>query len=152
MNDLYRLQVTPSTPVKEAMNIINDGGAQIALVVDEKQRLIGTLTDGDIRRALLKGDTLQTPIEKIVNRNYRSGLVGDDQNMILKMMREEVLRQIPILDDQGKVVELLLLQELLNPHQLNNAVVIMAGGRNPLATSYPKLSKTNATCWWTANA
>ena len=58
MVDLQALQLTPATPVLEAMRIIGIGGAQIALIVDDQQRLLGTLTDGDIRRGLLHGETL----------------------------------------------------------------------------------------------
>lgn len=111
------------------MRIIDLGAAQIALVVDETQRLLGTLTDGDIRRGLLHGETLDTPVERLMNREFRFVRSGEDQAAVLEMMRRDVLRQIPVLDAEGRVVELLLLQELLAPAQLPNAVVIMAGGK-----------------------
>jgi len=124
------------------MRIIDQGAAQIALVVDEQQRLVGTLTDGDIRRGLLKGETLKAPTERLMNSDFRSVGSSDDQGVVLEMMRREVLRQIPVLDQEGRVVELLLLQELLNPQQLSNAVVIMAGGKGtrlrPHTESCPK--------------
>ncbi|MDB4379556.1 sugar phosphate nucleotidyltransferase [bacterium] len=129
MIDLNILQIAPSTPVLEAMRIIDQGAAQIALVVDERQRLLGTLTDGDIRRGLLHGETLEAPAERLMNRKFRSVSSTDDQAVVLEMMRREVLRQIPVLDEQGRIVQLLLLHELLNNHQLSNAVVIMAGGK-----------------------
>ncbi len=129
MVDLQALQLAPVTPVLEAMRIIDRGAAQIALVVDDQQRLLGTLTDGDIRRGLLHGETLEAPVERLMNRQFRFVRSGDDQAAVLEMMRREVLRQIPVLDGQGRVVELLLLQELLAPAQLPNAVVIMAGGK-----------------------
>jgi len=129
MIDLNTIQLAPSTPVLEAMRIIDKGAAQIALVIDEHQRLLGTLTDGDIRRGLLYGETLEAPAERLMNRKFRSVRCSDDQGLVLEMMRREVLRQIPVLDDQGRVIKLLLLQELLNPQQLSNAVVIMAGGK-----------------------
>jgi dTDP-glucose pyrophosphorylase len=111
------------------MRIIDRGAAQIALVVDDQKRLLGTLTDGDIRRGLLHGETLETPVERLMNRQFRFVRSGEDQAAVLEMMRREVLRQIPVLDEQGRVVELLLLQELLAPAHLPNAVVIMAGGK-----------------------
>ena len=129
MLDLNNIQVVPSTPVLEAMRIIDQGAAQIALVVDEHQRLLGTLTDGDIRRGLLHGETFEAPAERLMNRNFRFVRSSEDQAMVLGMMRREVLRQIPVLDEHDRVVKLLLLHELLNPHQLNNSVVIMAGGK-----------------------
>ena len=127
--NLQSLQLSPATPTLEAMRVIDNGAAQIALVVDEKQRLLGTLTDGDIRRALLHGETLEAPVERLMNRRFRSVRSGEDQTAALEMMRREVLRQIPVLDEQDRVVELLLLQELLTPVHLPNPVVIMAGGK-----------------------
>ena len=129
MIDLQNLKLSPTTQALEAMRIIDRGAAQIALVVDEQERLIGTLTDGDIRRGLLHGETLDAPVERLMNRNFRSVRSTEDQGLVYQMMRQEVLRQIPVLDTCGRVVKLLLLQELLNPHQLTNAVVIMAGGK-----------------------
>ncbi|QNI72335.1 mobA-like NTP transferase domain protein [Synechococcus sp. NOUM97013] len=111
------------------MRFIDQGGAQIALVVDDKQRLLGTLTDGDIRRGLLHGETLDAPAERLMNRKFRFVRSSEDKASVLQMMRTEALRQIPLLDEHGRVVELLLFQELLNPHQLSNAIVIMAGGK-----------------------
>ena len=84
--------------------------------MDEDQCLVGTLTDGDIRRALLEGETLQAPVERLMNRNFRSASSSNDQGNFGNDA-PEVLRQIPILDEWGHVVQLLLLQELLN---LNN--------------------------------
>ena len=111
------------------MRIIDRGAAQLALVVDEQQRLLGTLTDGDIRRGLLHGETLETPAERLMNRQFRFVRSSEDQATVLEMMRRDVLRQVPVLDTEGRVVQLLLLQELLAPAQLPNAVVIMAGGK-----------------------
>lgn len=111
------------------MRVIDRGSAQIALVVDEKQRLLGTLTDGDIRRGLLHGSSLATPVDQLMNRCFRFVHTSEDQASVLEMMRREKLLQIPVLDANGRVVELLLLQELLRPPQLSNAVVIMAGGK-----------------------
>jgi dTDP-glucose pyrophosphorylase len=129
IDHLQELFLTPTTPVLEAMRIIDRGAAQVALVVDEQRRLLGTLTDGDIRRGLLHGASLEAPVEQLMNRRFRFVRSGEDQAALLEMMRREVLRQIPVLDMEGRVEQLLLLQELLNPPQLSNAVVIMAGGK-----------------------
>jgi dTDP-glucose pyrophosphorylase len=129
MVDLQALLLAPGTPVLEALRIIDRGAAQIGLVVDAQQRLLGTLTDGDIRRGLLHGATLAEPVEQLMNRHFRFVRTADDQAAVLEMMRREVLRQVPVLDAQGLVVRLLLLQELLSPSQLPNAAVIMAGGK-----------------------
>ena len=115
--------------VLEALRVIENGSAQIALVVDDKKCLLGTLTDGDIRRGLLRGETLEAPVHLFMNRQFRFVRSGDDQAVVLKMMRREKLGQIPVIDSEGRVVQVLLLNELLAPAQLPNAVVIMAGGK-----------------------
>jgi dTDP-glucose pyrophosphorylase len=121
--------ISTKTTALEALSAIDCGACQIALVVDEQQRLLGTLTDGDIRRGLLHGATLDSTVEQLMNRRFRFVRSSEDHAAALEMMRREVLRQIPVLDEQGRVVQLLLLQELLSPPQLSNAVVIMAGGK-----------------------
>jgi dTDP-glucose pyrophosphorylase len=114
---------------RDAIIIIDKHPAKIALVVDNDSLLVGTLTDGDIRRGLLHGATLETPVEQLMNCRFRFVRSSDDQADVLEMMRRETLRQIPVLDEEGRVLELLLLQELLRPPQLRNAAVIMAGGK-----------------------
>jgi dTDP-glucose pyrophosphorylase len=121
--------IRSGTSVLEALGVIDSGSAQIVLVLDDNLRLIGTLTDGDIRRGLLHGETLESPAERLMNRQFRFVRRGADQAQVMEMMRREVLRQIPVVDEQGRVVDLILLQELQQPAQLPNAVVIMAGGK-----------------------
>jgi dTDP-glucose pyrophosphorylase len=128
-NELKNLQIDSAFTLQEALRVIDRGAAQIALVVDHQQILLGTLTDGDVRRGLLQGASLETPVEQLMNRRFRFVRISDDQGAVLEMMRREVLRQIPVLDGEGRVVQLLLLQELLSPPQLSNPVVIMAGGQ-----------------------
>jgi dTDP-glucose pyrophosphorylase len=129
MVNIDSILISAKVTALEALSTIDRGASQIALVVDEHQRLLGTLTDGDIRRGLLHGETLETPAERLMNRQFRFMRSGEDQAAALEMMRRELLRQIPVLDAEGRVVQLLLLQGLLAPAQLSNAVVIMAGGK-----------------------
>ncbi len=111
------------------MRTIDCGTVQISLVIDEQKRLLGTLTDGDIRRGLLHGATLETPVAELMNPQFRFVQSGADDVVVLQMMRRENLRQLPVLDQEGRVVKLLLLDELLRSPVLSNAVVIMAGGQ-----------------------
>jgi dTDP-glucose pyrophosphorylase len=136
MKDLDSILVSAKSTALEALGVINRGTSQIALVVDENQRLLGILTDGDIRRGLLHGSSLEAPVEKLMNRQFRFVRRTDDQATVLELMRRELLRHIPVLDENGRVVKLLLLQELLNPPQLSNAVVIMAGGKGTRLRPY----------------
>lgn len=136
MITIPEISIRPDVSALEAMRIIESGKAQIALVVDEQQRLLGTLTDGDIRRGLLHGETLESPAERLMNRQFRSVRSNEDPAAVLEIMRRKLLRQIPVLDAEGRVFELLLLQELLVPAQLPNAVVIMAGGKGTRLRPY----------------
>ena len=123
------LFVSPSDSALEALKVVDSGSVQIALVVDSCRRLLGILTDGDIRRALLHGETLDSPVARLMNPKFRFVRSGIDKSEATEMMRREMLGQLPVLDADDRVVELLLLQEMLAPVQLPNAVVIMAGGK-----------------------
>ena len=129
MKDIQSLLLAPDSTALEALKVIDRGAAQIALVVNEQQYLLGTLTDGDIRRALLNGETLDSPVERLMNRHFRSVGSSEDLDAALLLMRQKTLRHIPVIDAQGRVEQLLLLQEFLASPELPNAVVIMAGGK-----------------------
>ena len=129
MFDVNLILIGPSASALEALRVIDLGSVQMALVVDDQKRLLGTLTDGDIRRGLLHGEILDAPAERLMNRQFRFVRIGEDQTKVMEMMHRERLMQIPVIDHDGRVVELLLLQDLLVPAQLPNAVVIMAGGK-----------------------
>ena len=142
MKDLSSIFVRPDASIAEAIRIIDKGAAQIALVVDADLRLLGTLTDGDIRRGLLRGENLESMVERVMHREFRFVQEGIEEHGVLTMMRQEVLHQIPKLDSQGRVVRLFLLEELLQQKILPNVVVIMAGGEGkrllPLTKDCPK--------------
>lgn len=115
-------------PLREAIARINVAGTQLALVVDEETRLLGTLSDGDIRNALLAGLDLNQPVENCMHLNPTTVTKGESRDEIIARMRKQVLHQIPVLDAEGRVVDLKTIdQYLLAPHQ-ENWVVIMAGG------------------------
>lgn len=122
--------------------MIDRGSAQIALVIDGERRLLGTVTDGDIRRALLRGEGFETPVEHVMHRKFRSLPAMADEGEALALMRRETLHQIPAIDVHGKVVRLFLLEDLIKPKTLPNPVVIMAGGEGrrlgPLTKNCPK--------------
>jgi len=142
VTDVTLLMMRPSASLREAIAIIDRGTVQIALVTDTDHRLLGTVTDGDIRRGLLRGETLDTPVERVMNRAFRCLPTTARGSEALALMRQELLHQIPIVDAQGRVVRLFLLEELLRPRTLPNAVVLMAGGEGkrlrPLTEDCPK--------------
>jgi dTDP-glucose pyrophosphorylase len=140
--DIQSLQLTTSASLSEAIRIIDAGHVQIALVIDDSGRLIGTITDGDIRRVLLREESLDTSVEKIMFRQFRALPISATEEEALELMRRETLHQIPALDEQGRVVRLFLLEDLIKPKKRANPVVIMAGGEGkrlrPLTQNCPK--------------
>ncbi len=133
--------VSPSSSIREAVAIIDRGGAQISLVV-ESGRLLGIVTDGDVRRGLLRGESLDASVEKIMRRDFRFLPASASEQEALALMQRETIHQIPALDAKGMVVHLFLLEELVKPKNLPNSVVIMAGGEGkrlrPLTHDCPK--------------
>ena len=87
MFDVSRVLLKLSSTALDALEVIDNGAAQIALVVDDRLRLVGTLTDGDVRRALLHGETLDAQVVQLMNRNFRYVKCSDDKDSILEMMR-----------------------------------------------------------------
>lgn len=133
------LRVGAST--REAIQSLSRTGKQIVLVLDAEDRLLGVITDGDIRKALLAGHSLDSLIDVVMNREPHTALVSDTPAALIKMMRDAGLMQLPI-TDAGRVVGLVTLAELSTPQARENLVVIMAGGRGtrlrPLTDRTPK--------------
>lgn len=134
--------ISTATPIREAMQIIDTSSLQIALVTGEDLRLIGVVTDGDIRRGLLRGISLEQPVELILNRNYTSVGPEASRDEILNIMKKTDLRQIPVLDSAGRIINLRVINDLISRPNEASWVVIMAGGLGsrlqPLTEAVPK--------------
>lgn len=136
-----QISLDSQASVQDALRVIDQGGMQIALVVDGDCHLTGTITDGDIRRALLKGNGLDTPISEVMNPNPVTGLVEEDRKVWQRIMQRHSLRHLPLLDNRGCVVDLVRFETGSEPRR-NTRVVIMAGGLGarlrPLTKDIPK--------------
>jgi len=134
--------ITPDATLIECMRIIDITGAGIALAVDSEFRLIGTISDGDIRKALLNNYSLDSPASPHVNRNCFHVLPTVPRVEVLDIMQARRFEQVPIVDEQGKVIGLHLLHDLLGNISRPNWAVIMAGGKGmrlrPLTENIPK--------------
>lgn len=128
MRDLGRYLISVNCTVRDTIQVIDQGAAQIALVTDNTRYLLGTVTDGDIRRALLRGLSLDCSVDQVMQRLFRALPDSASEEEALELMRREVLHQIPAVDGQGRVVRLFLLEDLLKPKTLPNPVILMAGG------------------------
>ena len=134
--------LSPDTPIVKAIEIIDRGDLQIALVVNEWGQLLGTVTDGDIRRAIMKQLSLNEPVNTIMNENPRFVYRGQPREKAITLMKASKIRQIPVVDEMQHLLGLEIADELLNPPVRDNCVILMAGGLGkrlaPLTASCPK--------------
>jgi len=139
---LAPLTVGDGATIRAAMQAIEAGAVEIALVVDGGGRLTGTVSDGDVRRALLGGAGLDDPVAPHAGRAPVA--VGPDAGraQVLDLMRARSLAQIPVVDAEGRLLGLHVIRRLLGAVERDNWAVIMAGGRGtrlaPLTDSLPK--------------
>ena len=123
------------------MQKIDESSLQFAVVVDNKV-LIGTVTDGDIRRGFLNGKTLHTPICEIMNSNPIFAHVNDDKSKYIKLLKQHKLKHLPIVDDNKEVVNIFFADILSNIQEKSNKVILMLGGLGtrlrPLTNDLPK--------------
>ena len=113
MKDLSKIQITVNASIKEAIELINETANKIALVVSSNGRLLGTITDGDFRRSILAGISIDDSVEKIMNPEPTVGNRVDTRQTILLKMKEKGLHHIPIIDDAGCPVRLEIFDEFL---------------------------------------
>ena len=142
ITDLSAVCIGPHGSIQEAMACIDRNTTGIVLVVDENSSLIGTLTDGDIRRALLKGASLESPLAPNIQRDFT--MVGPETGRaeVLDLMQARQLTQVPIVDSHGRLLGLHLLREIIGAVERSNWAVVMAGGKgtrlHPITEHLPK--------------
>ncbi len=135
--------ISPKATILEAIKIIDDTNLLIAIVVDENRRLLGTITDGDIRRGLLRNEPMNAPVERIMFKRPLSASIKDSRKKILNIMKLRGCLQIPILDNEKRVVDVKRSIDFLKAQQeISSPVLIMAGGMGtrlrPLTYECPK--------------
>lgn len=134
--------VAPDDSIRDTVRAIDAAALQIALVADADGRLLGTVTDGDVRRGILSGVGLDEPVRTIMNPEPYRVREGEDNANILAMMKQHRIHQLPVVDGSGVLVGLETLDDLLKPARRDNPVVLMAGGLGtrlaPLTNERPK--------------
>lgn len=142
MKDWRKVLVSAVTTLRDTIQVIDAGALKIALVVDDMNRLLGTITDGDIRRGILAGVSLDQPAQLVMNPQPTSVAMNESHDTIMAIMRNKSLQQIPLLDEKHRVVGIESLENLIMTRRRNNAVVLMAGGLgvrlHPLTQDCPK--------------
>ena len=116
--------------VLKKLNTQNELSRQILFVIDDNDKVIGSLTDGDVRRALISDFTLDSKIEDICNKNFERLQSIDEMNFDLNYFRNKKLKVIPILDDDSRLVNIIDLEKTKSVIPVT--AIIMAGGRGKL--------------------
>jgi dTDP-glucose pyrophosphorylase len=120
--------LTESATVRQAIEALDAAAIQIALVISAQEELIGTITDGDIRRGLLRGLALHSPIESVIHRDPFVVPPGMERELVIHLMRANKLLQLPVVDPERRLIGVHLWDELIVPEDRPNTIVIMAGG------------------------
>lgn len=136
-----KILVSPSSNIQDVLKIIDSESLQLALVVDVENKLLGTVTDGDIRRALINGVSLSHPVSEIMFTRPTVIDCNTPKSKTLELMNEKQLHSIPILDN-GIVVGLETIHHITQRAKYDNPVFLMAGGfgtrLKPLTDNCPK--------------
>ena len=134
--------IAPDCSIREALIIIDKEALRGATVVDKNKKLLGVVSDGDIRRGLLAGVSLADPVHEIMNRNPTVASVDLTKEQLIELMESKSILSIPVIDGQGIVVGLRTLHDSLSKPKVENPVFLMAGGfgtrLRPLTDNCPK--------------
>ncbi|MFC1516095.1 nucleotidyltransferase family protein [Thermodesulfobacteriota bacterium] len=142
MNIDENLIIGPEAEISLALFKITENRKQIVLVVDDDLKLLGTVTDGDIRRGILRGVRIDEPVARIMNDTPIVSTHNEDRDVLIHRMKTKKIRQCPVLDHLNRVYHIVFLDELLEGQLSDNWAVIMAGGQGmrlrPLTKDTPK--------------
>lgn len=148
--DFAELCIAPSATIRDAIKCIDRSGAvSLALLVGEDGKLRSVLTDGDVRRGILHRLSLDSSVlellpikQKMPNARAVTARAGTDHVLLLKIMQEKGVRQLPLVDEEDRLVDIVLLRDLLPEVTSGLQAVIMAGGLGkrllPLTEETPK--------------
>jgi len=128
--------------IGQAIRNLNEVSIKIVLVTNEAGELEGTISDGDIRRGLLNGLDLNSPIDSVIHRNALVVPPDLARELVMRLMVANKVQQIPVVNEHNHVVGLHLWDEITTPPARSNLMIIMAGGKGtrlrPHTENYPK--------------
>jgi dTDP-glucose pyrophosphorylase len=142
MKYIDNIILKPDATIREALEIIDHGSMRIALITDNDRKLLGTITDGDIRRALLKGGRIEDQISGVYNPKPIAFTLNEPRDTMIRIASNHRVFQIPVIDEHGKLLGIEDITEYLKIQPYDNPVIIMAGGvgrrLEPLTKDIPK--------------
>ena len=144
MSDWEKALLGPTTSIRDTLENMGESQQQISVIVDDKGHLLGTVTDGDVRRSILQGVALEDPVKNIMHRTPITASPSTDRKTRVALMRKHSILQLVIVDDDNHVVGLVRLDSLVDDlsEETPNWAVIMAGGigsrLRPLTNDTPK--------------
>jgi dTDP-glucose pyrophosphorylase len=126
---LQRFLLSTRATLLEALGAIDRGAQEIAFVTDDDGKVVGTVTDGDVRRGLLAGKGLDAAVSSVMNPAFISLPVGTAEDDAVRTMLSRGIKALPVLEPDGRLADLLRLQNLLRIRERPNWALVMAGGR-----------------------
>lgn len=141
INAIKPIVVSPNHTLVDSLQRMNEAGLQLLLVVDDDQRLIGTVTDGDVRRALLRGKGLDIKISEVMCAHPCVSKVGTPTNQIRNLMLDKKIRHVPVIDGDDHLIDLILWTDLFEQRvsKRREKVVVMAGGKGTRLDPFTKI-------------
>lgn len=134
--------IADSASIRDAMQAIDTNGREMVLVRDKSDRIVGLITDGDIRRGLLSGRTMDMPAASVMTREFFTVAPDADRASTLDVMKARSFQHVPVLDYNRRLIAIHFLRDLIGAMPKPNIAVIMAGGRGtrlrPVTESIPK--------------
>lgn len=147
-NKLQSILVPSVISIKEAMQKLDDTAERILFVVEKGNRLVGTITDGDIRRGIIHGRTFKDEVGTLMHKNFAK-VYSDTQNLmqhIKEIMLKDRLEQIPVVSRDGAIEDVVCWTDILgtgirqsSARSFSNPVVIMAGGKGSRLDPFTKV-------------
>lgn len=137
-----RVVLSPKHSVRDALAVINEEALRVCLVVDRELCLLGVVTDGDIRRAILNNVALTQSVTAVMNRTPITVSTKLTREQLLELMREHSILSLPVINEEGKLTGLETWDQVAQAPNYDNPIFIMAGGfgtrLRPLTDSCPK--------------
>lgn len=142
MRSIRTIFIEEETPISDALRRLNEAHLRILLVVGDEQKLLGVVTDSNFRRAMISERSFGDPVSTIMTRDPVTMQKGADRVSILQVMQQRHVRELPIVDDNGVVVDLVLIEDALSTAPDARVAVVMSGGLGqrlrPLTETVPK--------------